>query len=83
MTNSRPSIAALGIVPAQPNRPPPVPAAQSGGYVSESELSKLIRYGCQFELEVHQMVELSRLRAENQTLRRNVRTGAAGSGAAE
>jgi len=71
--NSTPAIAAPGIVPA----------AQSGGYITESELSKLIRYGCQFELEVHQMVELSQLRAENQRLRRSVRSGAAVSAAAE
>lgn len=48
-------------------------------YAGESELSKLIRYGCQFELEVHQMAELSQLRAENLRLRRNVQDGSAGS----
>lgn len=57
------------------------PNAQSGGSISESELSKLIRYGCQFELEVHQMVELSELRAENQRLRHSVRTRGVVSGA--
>jgi len=46
-------------------------------YAGESELSKLIRYGCQFELEVHQMAELSQLRAENLQLRRNVQDGSA------
>jgi hypothetical protein len=37
---------------------------------TETELSKLIRYGCQFELEAHQMAELSQMRAENIKLRR-------------
>lgn len=48
-------------------RPPRV--AQSDNYAGETELSKLIRYGCQFELQVHQMVELSTMRAENTRLR--------------
>lgn len=43
---------------------------QSNGYARETELSKLIRYGCQFELEMHQMVELNQMRAENIKLRR-------------
>jgi hypothetical protein len=46
-------------------------------YAGESELSKLIRYGCQFELEVHQMAELSQMRAENMKLRLNVQNGSA------
>jgi hypothetical protein len=49
-------------------------------YAGESELSKLIRYGCQCELEVHQMAELSQLRAENTQLRLNVQNGSADSG---
>lgn len=43
--------------------------------IVETELSKLIRYGCQFELEVHQMAELNQLRAENKKLRRDVQNG--------
>ena len=39
-------------------------------YAGESELSKLIRYGCQFELEVHQMEEQHHMQAENMELRR-------------
>ena len=46
-------------------------------YAGESELSKLIRYGCQFELEVHQMAELSQMRAENMKLRLNAQNGSA------
>ena len=42
--------------------------ARPDGYASESELSKLIRYGCQFELEIHQMAELNRMRSENMKL---------------
>ena len=38
------------------------PGESSRGYATETELSKLIRYGCKFELEVHQMVELNLLR---------------------
>ena len=49
-------------------RPPPHP--QSDGYAGETELSKLIRYGCQFELEVHQMAEQRHMQAENVELRR-------------
>jgi hypothetical protein len=37
--------------------------------LGETELSKLIRYGCRFELEVHQMKELTQMRAENIKLR--------------
>jgi hypothetical protein len=48
---------------------PPV-RAQSNDYGGESELSKLIRYGCLFELEVHQMEEQRHLQAENTQLRR-------------
>ena len=44
--------------------------AQSDDYAGESELSKLIRYGCMFELEVHQMEEQRHLQAENTELRR-------------
>jgi hypothetical protein len=57
------------------------PGAQSGDYATETELSKLIRYGCQFELEVHQMVELNQMRAENKELRRYAQYGSAGPGA--
>ena len=60
-------------------RPPP--GAQSDDYTRETELSKLIRYGCQFELEVHQMAELSQMRAENTYLRRKAQNGSAGSAA--
>ena len=49
-------------------RPPP--GAQSEDYALETELSKLIRYGCQFELEVHQMAEQRQMQAENRELRR-------------
>lgn len=49
----------------------------------ESELSKLIRYGCQFELEIHQMAELSQMRAENKRLRRNAQSKSPDSGAGE
>ena len=48
----------------------PPPRAQSDGYAGETELSKLIRYGCQFELEVHQMEEQRHMQAENIVLRR-------------
>ena len=48
----------------------PPPRAQSDGYTQETELSKLIRYGCQFELEVHQMEEQRHMQAENVELRR-------------
>ena len=48
----------------------PPPRAQSDGYAAETELSKLIRYGCQFELEVHQMEEQRHMQAENVELRR-------------
>jgi hypothetical protein len=51
-------------------RPQPPPRAQSDGYAGETELSKLIRYGCQFELEVHQMEEQRHMQAENMVLRR-------------
>ena len=51
-------------------RAQPPPRAQSDGYAAETELSKLIRYGCQFELEVHQMAEQPHLQAENMELRR-------------
>ena len=51
-------------------RAQPPPRAQSDGYDSETELSKLIRYGCQFELEVHQMAEQRQMQAENRELRR-------------
>ena len=57
------------------------PGAQSDDYARETELSKLIRYGCQFELEVHQMAELSQMRAENTRLRDKVQNGSAGDGA--
>jgi len=53
------------------------PGAQSDDYARETELSKLIRYGCQFELEVHQMAELSQMRAENTALRHQVQNGSA------
>jgi len=51
-------------------RAQPPPRAQSDGYAGETELSKLIRYGCQFELEVHQMEEQRHMQAENIVLRR-------------
>jgi hypothetical protein len=50
-------------------RAQPPPRAQSDGYAGETELSKLIRYGCQFELEVHQMEEQRHMQAENMELR--------------
>lgn len=46
-----------------------LPRIQSDGYARETELSKLIRYGCMFELEVNQMEELRLMRAENRQLR--------------
>jgi hypothetical protein len=51
-------------------RAQPPPPAQSDGYAGETELSKLIRYGCQFELEVNQMEEQRHMEAENMELRR-------------
>jgi hypothetical protein len=51
-------------------RAQPPPRAQSDAYAGETELSKLIRYGCQFELEVHQMAEQRHMQAENVELRR-------------
>ncbi|MBA3758960.1 MAG: hypothetical protein H0X07_00340 [Gemmatimonadales bacterium] len=48
--------------------------ARAGGYAKETELSKLIRYGCQFELEIHQMAELNQMRAENINLRAHARS---------
>ena len=51
-------------------RAQPPPRAQSDGYAAETELSKLIRYGCQFELEVNQMEEQRHMQAENMELRR-------------
>jgi hypothetical protein len=51
-------------------RAQPSPRAQSVGYTAETELSKLIRYGCQFELEMHQMKEQRHMQAENMQLRR-------------
>ena len=51
-------------------RAQPPPRAQSDGYAGETELSKLIRYGCPFELEVHQMEEQRHMQAENMELRR-------------
>lgn len=53
----------------------------AAGVAGESELAKLIRYGCQFELQVHQMAELSHLRAENIQFRREVEDGADAPGA--
>lgn len=49
--------------------------AQSDDYAGETELSKLIRYGCLFELEVHQMEEQRHLQAENTQLRRERSAG--------
>jgi hypothetical protein len=54
----------------------PPPRTQSDGYARETELSKLIRYGCMFELEVHQMAELRHLEVENRQLRRDLQRGA-------
>ncbi|MEA2713383.1 MAG: hypothetical protein QOK27_1344 [Gemmatimonadales bacterium] len=51
-------------------RAQPPPRAQSKGYAGETELSKLIRYGGQFELEVNQMEEQRHMQAENMELRR-------------
>jgi hypothetical protein len=50
----------------------PSPRAQSDGYTGETELSKLIRYGCMFELEVHQMEEQRLMQAENRQLRQDL-----------
>ena len=50
----------------------PSPRAQSDGYTGETELSKLIRYGCMFELEVHQMEEQRVMQAENRQLRHDL-----------
>jgi hypothetical protein len=58
------------IRPGYAKRPPP--RIQSDGYTRETELSKLIRYGCMFELEVNQMEELRLMRAENRQLRRDL-----------
>ena len=58
------------IHPGYAKRPPP--RTQSDGYARETELSKLIRYGCMFELEVNQMEELRLMRAENRQLRRDI-----------
>jgi hypothetical protein len=55
-------------------RRPPL-RAQSDDYAGETELSKLIRYGCLFELEVHQMEEQRHLQAENTQLRRKRSAG--------
>jgi hypothetical protein len=54
-------------------RAQPPPRAQSHGYAAETELSKLIRYGCQFELEMHQMDEQRHMEAENMQLKRKGR----------
>lgn len=54
-------------------------ATPPAGYPRETELSRLIRYGCQFELEIHQMAELNQMRAENIRLRRNLLNGSTGS----
>ena len=62
------------IRPGYLKRPPP--RTQSDGYTRETELSKLIRYGCMFELEVNQMEELRVMRAENRQLRRDLQTSA-------
>lgn len=51
-------------------RPPP--RAQSDGYAGETELAKLIRYGCMFELEVHQMEEQCQMQAENRRLKHDL-----------
>ena len=57
-------------------------ATQPTGYPKETELSRLIRYGCQFELEIHQMAELNQMRVENIKLRRDIQKSATGSVAA-
>jgi hypothetical protein len=57
--------------------------AQSDGYTRETELSKLIRYGCMFELEVHQMEELRHMRAENRQLKRDLQKRSEDSSAVE
>ena len=50
----------------------PLPRTQSDGYARETELSKLIRYGCMFELEMNQMEELRLMRVENRQLRHDL-----------
>lgn len=45
----------------------------SAHHADETELHKLIRYGCDFELELHQEQELEALRQENAVLRKQVR----------
>lgn len=41
--------------------------------VQESELHRLIRYGCLFELELKQMAEMEQMREENKTMRKTLR----------
>lgn len=73
------TISALG-VERDPREPGGTKRPQGGpqlnGHAGDTELAKLIRYGCQFELQVHQMVELGQMRAENAQLRRKVEEGA-------
>jgi len=64
------SIATVRAGVAYAKRPPP--RAQSDGYARETELSKLIRYGCMFELEMNQMEELRLMRAENRQIKRDL-----------
>ena len=65
------SIATVRAGVAYAKRPPP--RAQSDGYArGETELSKLIRYGCMFELEMNQMEELRLMRAENRQIKRDL-----------
>jgi hypothetical protein len=67
----RPQVAAqVRAEPGYAKRPPT--RTQSDGFARESELSKLIRYGCMFELEVNQMEELRLMRAENRQLKRDL-----------
>jgi hypothetical protein len=67
----RPRVAAqVRAEPGYAKRPPT--RTQSDGFARESELSKLIRYGCMFELEVNQMEELRLMRAENRQLKRDL-----------
>jgi hypothetical protein len=64
------SIATVRAGVAYAKRPPP--RAQSEGYARETELSKLIRYGCMFELEMNQREELRLMRAENRQIKRDL-----------
>lgn len=51
----------------------PCSAVSSVDYSQESELHKLIRYGCLFELELRQMAEMEAMRLENRAMRATLR----------